>query len=358
MSSVPLKPQHGVQGVSPRSLCWPPFTPLPFSPTGRRWTAAGAFFSRGGPSEGVIANNDVGRDTKARKRKCLATLAATLAVGLLAVSPARGQETMSNDLPVQAESGADGAERHSSQDLDNAKQWIKRLAGDERDLWTSPGRIRSNDANWFLTLGGVAASLMVADHSIMQNNTLSAVNTRRSVDFSNFGVGALIGVGGALYLWGKKTGDDHEEETGFLSGESALNALAASMVLQSLVGRERPGIDGAQGKFLRGGTSFPSYHSAVAWSIASMIAHQYPGPLTKLFAYGLAGAVSVSRVTGNEHFPSDVLVGGALGWLTAREMYNKHHDPNLGEKPGAGPPEMTVGKNFKIAKPGLALCPA
>ena len=61
-----------------------------------------------------------------------------------------------------------------------------------------------------------------------------------------------------------------------------------------------------------------------------MIAHEYPGPLTKLFAYGLAGAVSVSRVTGNQHFPSDVLVGGAMGWLIAREMYHKHHDPDLG----------------------------
>ena len=200
-------------------------------PRGRGWTAAGALFGRGGPGKGVPANNAVGRDTKARKRKCLALLAATLAIGFLAVSPARGQETTSNDVPVKAEGEAGGAGRHSSQDLENAKQWIKRFAGDQRDLWASPGRIRSNDTNWLLTLGGVAASLMVADHSIMQNNTLSAVNTRRSVDFSNFGVGALVGVGSALYLFGKKTRDDHEKEAGFLSGESALNALAASMVL-------------------------------------------------------------------------------------------------------------------------------
>jgi len=306
-------------------------------PRGRRRTAAGAFFSRGGPGKGVLSNNGMGRDTKARKRECLAMLAATLAIGFLAVSPARGQETTSNDVPVQAESEASRTEPRPAQNVDNAKQWIKRFAGDERDLWASPGRIRSNDTNWLLTLGGVAASLMVADHSIMQNNTLSPVNRRRSVEFSNIGVGALVGVGGALYLWGKKAGDDHEEETGFLSGESALNAFAASMVLQGLFGRERPGIDAAQGRFLKGGTSFPSDQSAVAWSIASMIAHQYPGPLTKLFAYGLAGAVSVSRVTGNEHFPSDVLVGGVLGWLTAREMYNKHHDPSLGGEAWAGP---------------------
>jgi hypothetical protein len=286
-------------------------------------------------------------------------LAGMLVLGVLAGAPAYGQETPSKGTPVQADSMTGGAERHSSPDLDNAKQWFKRFAEDERDLWTSPGRIRSHDANWLLVLGGAAASLMVADHAVMQHNTLSAINTRRSVDFSNYGVGALIGVGGALYLWGKKTGDDHEQETGFLSGESALNALAASMVLQSVLGRERPGTDGAQGRLFRGGTSFPSDHSAVAWSIASMIAHQYPGPLTKLFAYGLAGAVSVSRVTGNQHFPSDVLVGGAMGWLIAREIYHKHHDPNLGGEGWSGASGNDRGgesqKLHRLASPFVSL---
>ena len=294
---------------------------------GERVSRPGAFTSRGGKGEGVALSP---------RSLWVATLAATLAVFVFAVSPARGQEIPAKDAPIQADSEAGGAEGHSSPDVDNAKQWIRRFAADQRDLWTSPDRIRWNDADGLLMLGGAAASLMVADHSIMQHNTLSPVNTRRSVDFSNFGVGALVGLGGALYLWGKKTGDDHEQETGLLSEESALNALAASMVLQGIFGREGPGAGGAQGKFLKGGTSFPSNHSAVAWSIASMIAHQYPGPLTKLFAYGLAGAVSVSRVTGNEHFPSDVLVGGAMGWLTAREIYNKHHDPNLGGEAWGG----------------------
>jgi hypothetical protein len=271
-------------------------------------------------------------------------VAATLAMIVFAVSPARGQEAMSKDAPVQSDSMTGGAGGHSSPDADNVKQWIRRLAADQRDLWTSPDRIRSNDTDWLLMLGGVAAGLMTADHSIMQRNTLSPVNTRRSVDFSNLGLGALVGVGGALYLWGKKTGDDHEQETGLLSGESALSALAASIVLQGILGREGPSLGRAQGKFLRGGTSFPSNHSAVAWSIASMIAHQYPGPLTKLFAYGLAGAVSVSRVTGNEHFPSDVLVGGAMGWLAAREMYNKHHDPNLVGEAWGGASDNDAGE--------------
>jgi hypothetical protein len=271
-------------------------------------------------------------------------LAGSLAMALFAVAPARGQDTARAGEPGRPDKEASRTEPRSAQDVDNAEQWIKRFAGDERDLWTSPVRIRSNDTNWLLMLGGAAASLMATDHAIMQQNKLTRLDVRRSVDFSNYGLGALVGVGGALYLWGKMTGDDRKQETGFLSGESALHAFAASMLLQSVFGREGPGVDGAQGRFLRGGTSFPSDHSAVAWSIASMIAHQYPGPLTKLCAYGLASAVSVSRVTGNQHFPSDVLAGGAMGWLIAREMYNKHHDPNLGGEGWGGPSENDRGE--------------
>ena len=264
-------------------------------------------------------------------------LASTLAIGLVAILPACGQDTTSKEEPTQADSIAGGAEGHSSSNLDNVKQWIGRLAGDEGDLWASPTRIRSSDKNWLLILGGAATGLLAADHTIMQHNTLSVLDRRRSADFSNLGVAALVSVGGVLYLWGKKTGDDHERETGILSAESALNALSSSLVLEAILGRQKPGINGGQGRFLRGGTSFPSDHSAVAWSIASTIAHEYPGPLTKLFAYGLAGAVSVSRVTGNTHFPSDVLVGGAIGWLAARRMYGKHHDSSLGGEAWSGP---------------------
>jgi len=243
--------------------------------------------------EESFASESLTQKTRASKWMFLVTPVVSLAIGLFAASLACGQETMGKDGPVPADNEAGEVERHSSPVLDNAKQWIKRFAGDGRDLWNSPDGIRSNDANWLLMLGGAGANLMAADHSIMQHITLSTVSTRRSVDFSNFGEGALVGGAGALYMWGKKTGDEHEQETGLLSGESALNAFAASMVLQSVLSREGPGTDGAQGRFLRGGRSFPSDHSAVAWSIASTLAHEYPGPLTKLFAYGLAGAVSV-----------------------------------------------------------------
>src|SRR5260370_1425260 len=120
-------------------------------------------------------------------------------------------------------------------------------------------------------------------------------------------------------------------ETGFLAGEGALNSLVAVESFKYSLGRERPYQgDGSGPYFQSGGTSFPSEHAAAAWSVAGVIAHEYPGPFTKIMAYGLASLVSVSRVKAHQHFPSDVVVGSVIGNLVAQDIYSRHHDFNLG----------------------------
>ena len=119
-------------------------------------------------------------------------------------------------------------------------------------------------------------------------------------------------------------------ETGLLAGEAALDSLAVTYAVKYAFGRERPLQDNYRGRFWQGGVSFPSEHSAAAWSIASVIAHEYPSPLTTFLSYGLAAAVSGSRVTGKQHFPSDALLGSAIGWFVGQEVYRHHHDPSLG----------------------------
>lgn len=284
---------------------------------------------------------------------------------MLAMGFGTGRQAFGQDVPAAAAKKPDPGSallppegRGLADDESGAERGIKSFAKDQRDLWTSPARIRTRDAKWLVILGGAAAGMFATDHAVMQRNTLSPASMRTSVDFSDLGLGALVGAGGGLYLWGKMTGDDHKQETGLLSGESAVDAFAASTILGGVFGRERPNVDGAQGKFFRGGSSFPSDHSAIAWSVASMIAHQYPGPLTKVFAYGLAGAVSVSRVTGNQHFPSDVFLGGAMGYFVAREIY-QHHGMNLAGESGNPQAGDNFGNEFvgsqNLASPDVPL---
>jgi len=206
---------------------------------------------------------------------------------------------------------------------------LKHLLLDQRDIWTSPRHLRFSDADWLLPLGVLTGGLLATDTSASKNLSNSPSFVQHSRDFSNYGVASLVGLGGGMYVWGKITHNEHARETGFLAGEAAIDSVAFAEALKSATGRERPFQDNYQGKFWQGGTSFPSEHAVAAWSIASVIAHEYPGPVTKILAYGLATAVTAARATGKEHFPSDLLVGSAIGWFVAQHVYRTHHNPDV-----------------------------
>ncbi|MBZ5701433.1 MAG: phosphatase PAP2 family protein [Acidobacteriia bacterium] len=238
---------------------------------------------------------------------------------------------------------------------------LENMARDQREIWTSPARLRWRDTAWLVPLAGVTAGVISVEREAVQHITLSPQNVQRSRNVSNYGVGALVGVGGGLYLWGKLSHDDHRREAGLLSGEAFFNALAVTSAFQQITSRERPFANNAAGRLGQYGTngnSFPSNHAAAAWSVASVLAHEYPGPLTKIFAYGLASAVSVTRVTGKEHFPSDVLIGSAIGYLMGRQVYRAHHNPELGGAPWGSPlDEHAEIFERKIARSGAVYVP-
>ncbi len=58
--------------------------------------------------------------------------------------------------------------------------------------------------------------------------------------------------------------------------------------------------------------SFPSAHSAIALMIATTLSHRYGR--YRVVWYSLAGLVGLSRVYLGVHYPSDVIVGAAIGY--------------------------------------------
>jgi membrane-associated phospholipid phosphatase len=136
-----------------------------------------------------------------------------------------------------------------------------------------------------------------------------------------------------IYGLGHIHHDDHATETGILAGEAMVDSLIVDEAMKAVSMRERPTVDDAKGKFFQSGvglgSSFPSTHSIVAWSSAAVIASEYPGPMTKITAYGLATGLSLTRVLARQHFPSDVLVGSAFGWMLGRYVAHKRHKEDI-----------------------------
>src|SRR5215469_11227695 len=211
---------------------------------------------------------------------------------------------------------------------DDAVGLSSRFVGDQKEIWTSPLQLRLSDAQWLVPVTGITTAAFLTDSSFSKALPNSTLNTFKDIRFA--GVVALGAASGGIYLWSLHTHDPHQRETGLLATEAVVDSLVVTEAIKFAITRQRPLQGNGQGQFFQGGTSFPSNHSAAAWAAAGILAHEYHGPLTKLFAYGLASAVSVASVGSKEHFPSDVLIGSGLGWLISESVYRRRHDPELG----------------------------
>jgi membrane-associated phospholipid phosphatase len=207
---------------------------------------------------------------------------------------------------------------------------FSRFAKDQEAIWTAPAHLRLVDVDWLLPLGVATGAMLATDTEFSKHLSNSPSRLKNANDFSNYGIASMAAAAGGLYLWGRFTHDDHKRETGFLAIEAALNATAASYALKYAFGRERPLQDHYQGNFWKSDDSFPSEHAAVAWAVASVIAHEYPSPYVSLVSYGMAAAIGAARIDAKQHFPTDVLIGTTLGWFVGQQVYRRHHDPEAG----------------------------
>jgi membrane-associated phospholipid phosphatase len=211
--------------------------------------------------------------------------------------------------------------------------FAKHLAQDQADFWIKPSKLRVHDLKWALPFAGIAGGLIATDSWLSKQGPDAPSQLKRSKDVSDYATYSLIGLAGGSFLVGHMTGNEHLRETGLLAAEAGINSTAVTYLLKEISQRRRPYQGDHNGTFFQGGGSFPSEHSAVAWSVASVWAHQYPGVLSQVLAYGLASAVTVGRVTSQQHFASDAVIGSALGWYFGRQVYRARHDPGLGGAP-------------------------
>jgi membrane-associated phospholipid phosphatase len=198
-------------------------------------------------------------------------------------------------------------------------------------IFVSPIYLRLPDLEWLLPLAGATAAAFATDthvsrdivsHNPSFNNTAGTISD--SLRDTYIAVPVFIAAGGQL------THNDHVRETGILGGQALLDAFVVDEVVKVVSYRERPNVDNARGNFYVGSSggldsSFVSGHAMITWAAASAMAGEYNNKWVKTLSYTGATAVSVNRVLALQHFPTDVLLGSAGGWLIGHYVYRAHH---------------------------------
>lgn len=222
------------------------------------------------------------------------------------------------------------------------------ILGDTYRIVTSPIYIRVGDLKWMVPLavaGGISGSQDthvardIVSHNPSFNNTADNVSYDLMYSY----------VAGAVTMWGAGEfgHNDHLRETGLLSGEAEIDAEIFDALVKLGSFRQRPSAaSNYAGNFYQtsAGTdsSFISGHAITAWSGAAVLAAEYPSPWKQAAVYTGAGATAITRVLAEKHFPTDVLLGSAAGWMIGHYVVRAHHCHPIYRHHGNQPPDCAV----------------
>ena len=236
------------------------------------------------------------------------------------LSPIAGTNTESEDPQTGASSPSRDTQAATGPDN---KSLLRRGLDDQKQIYLAP--LHRKNIKWDLLFLAGTGGLIAADPHISRHVPRDGIDISR--DISNAGLYSTSAVVAGLLIYGVKNDDSHARETGVFALESLTNTAAVLALIQVTAGRQRPTEGDGYGRFWRDntlGSSFPSAHSSFTWTMASVLAHEYPKPWVQWLAYGTATAVSVTRVTGLKHFSADVEVGGVFGYLIGRQVFHSH----------------------------------
>ncbi len=189
---------------------------------------------------------------------------------------------------------------------------LGRVASDVADA----ARI-AKDANW-LRVGVVGAGLVLASSALDKSADRFALNhgdSRWLKAGTNVGnaIPWLALAGSAVAAFDGS--DPARSRTGYAAMEAGGTALLVATGLKYAVGRARPAENVGDHSFkpfsaASGYDSFPSGHTIVAWAVVTPFAKEYSAP----WLYGVAAVSNFARVGGRQHWFSDTVAGGLLGY--------------------------------------------
>ena len=203
---------------------------------------------------------------------------------------------------------------------------------DQKDIWLFPVKLAEGH-HWLptaLVVGGTAALIATDPKTMPHFRQTTAFHGFNRVFTSTVSGGIIAAVPATFYAASLIRKNSYDQGTALLAGEAVVDDAVLMVVVKSISRRLRPTDVAPRGNYsdtffqsskspIGKGTSFPSGHALMSFSVATVFARRYrQHRWVPYVAYGLAGVISFSRVTTGAHFPSDVFIGAALGYAIAR----------------------------------------
>jgi len=206
---------------------------------------------------------------------------------------------------------------------------------DTKLYFTSP--LRWDEEDW-LYFGGALVAIgaahsfdeIVRDHFATGSKAiLNGGEDKNSLRDAAPTLALIAGTG--FSAWYIDDRDGYRETWALL--EAGAFSGATAEVLGYATGRERPDGTTSPNEWSKGGDSFPSLHTTVAFAVGTVFAESGNDEyrwIRRIIGYGVAGATAYVRLDENVHWLSDTVAGAALGIATARFVLNRQDAQSRG----------------------------
>ena len=173
-------------------------------------------------------------------------------------------------------------------------------------------RLGRSDSLRALAIAGGVSAMLAAKDAEMTQYAAESVRFEHNLLAGHF-MGDIYFQGSVAlgtYIVGRASGNRRVTLLGTHLVRSHLLSGFVTDVTKLVVQRERP--NGAN-------YSFPSGHTTQAFTTATVLQRHF-GWKAGVPAYALGAYVAVSRMADNRHYPSDLLIGAAIGFVSAQSV--------------------------------------
>ncbi|MEW6609496.1 MAG: phosphatase PAP2 family protein [bacterium] len=206
--------------------------------------------------------------------------------------------------------------------LATVKKLVVRVGYDATYIINSPLRMDSGSVKKLLLFSGISYGLMAVDDRL--NRELTKIEYEKIGKYIE-----PLGVThrefyltmGTLYLSGLASKNSKLKKTSMLLSEAVLFNGSLTRFFKDIFGRPRPFQQVGERNWddfypFSGYDAFPSGHTSTAFTLTTVISHQYPSRWVKVTGYTIASLVGLQRLNSDVHGIADVFAGAVLGiWV-------------------------------------------